>query len=128
MNERWFANRGQIIQVIITAIACFIAGIKAFPDFRRSDFFTVGTLVFVFVAVSVVLSIVQLGKALQRHLSIAPQQKPPENLKSAPRSIQAIREPLGEVVIPTITPDLARENEMPASFSATATICRALGQ
>ena len=59
MNNRWFANRGQVIQTVLAVIACIFAGVKVFPDFQRSQFFTIGSLVFIFIAASVVVSFVQ---------------------------------------------------------------------
>ena len=61
MRDKWFANRGQAIQTLLAVIACIFAGVKAFPDFQRSQFFTIGSLLFIFVAASVVISIVQFG-------------------------------------------------------------------
>jgi hypothetical protein len=31
-DEKWFANKGQLIQVALSALACVLAGMKAIPD------------------------------------------------------------------------------------------------
>jgi hypothetical protein len=61
VNDKWFTNRGQAIQTLLALIACIFAGVKAFPDFQRSHFFTIGSLLFIFIAASVVVSILQFG-------------------------------------------------------------------
>jgi len=66
VNDRWFANRGQIIQAVLALIACILAGLKAFPDFQRSHFFTIGSLLFIFIVAWVVAFVVQVGMGIHR--------------------------------------------------------------
>lgn len=46
MNPReWFANRGQILQLAVAVISIFLAGIKAWPELRVKEFFSLGAIV-----------------------------------------------------------------------------------
>jgi hypothetical protein len=58
VNNKWFANRGQIVQTALALTACVIASVKAFPDFQRSQFLTVGSVLFMFIVGSVIASFV----------------------------------------------------------------------
>jgi hypothetical protein len=69
VNNKWFTNRGQVIQTVLALIACIVAGFKAFPDFQRSQFLTLGSLLFVFIAASVVISLVQFGLTVRQAAS-----------------------------------------------------------
>ena len=33
-DTKWFANRGQIIQIVLGAIACVLAAIKVWPEIK----------------------------------------------------------------------------------------------
>ena len=59
MSEEWFANKGQIIQIILGAIACIIAGIKGWPDMRRNNLFSAGALLF-YLLIAIVLTAIGL--------------------------------------------------------------------
>ncbi len=53
----WFANKGQILQIIIQGIALVIAAKKAFPDMDTSNFFSAGAIIFYLLVASVLVSL-----------------------------------------------------------------------
>src|SRR4051812_48495079 len=57
---QWFTTKGQIIQVLIAALACIFAGIRAWPDMQRTNLFTVGAIVFYLLVALVVFMIIVL--------------------------------------------------------------------
>jgi hypothetical protein len=65
VSEKWFANKGQIVSLVVQILACFFAGVKAFPDFLHNKFFTVGTLLFVLLVLLVVSSISKLASTIR---------------------------------------------------------------
>jgi hypothetical protein len=85
VNDKWFANRGQAIQTLLALIACIFAGVKAFPDFRRTEFFTIGSLLFIFLVALVVVSIGQLGLTFRREY--AKSDKPDSSATAKPEVV-----------------------------------------
>jgi hypothetical protein len=56
-HKRWFANRGQIIQIALTAVACSFAGVKAWPDMEKDALFSGGSVLFYILVVVVLVSV-----------------------------------------------------------------------
>jgi hypothetical protein len=64
-QNSWFANKGQFFQLVVAAIACVLAGIKAWPELRVKEVFSFGAIVFyALIAVVVVL----LALKVRNHL------------------------------------------------------------
>jgi hypothetical protein len=78
-QQKWFANRGQVIQVVIGAIALVLAGIKAWPSFRGDQVLSMGTILFYVLILLTVLSVWRLVRnAIQA--SKPTEGKPPPKL------------------------------------------------
>jgi hypothetical protein len=72
----WFANKGQIIQIVLAALATGIAGFLAWPRFRENALLSGGAVLFYVLVLLVVVSLVTM-LALSRQkpatASVAPQ-------------------------------------------------------
>jgi len=62
--SRWFTNRGQIIQTVLTAIGLVIAGKNAWPDMKGNEYLSGGAILFYVLVASVIYSIGRLVRAL----------------------------------------------------------------
>jgi hypothetical protein len=76
VSNKWFANRFQIIQTVCAVIACFLAGVKYFPAFVAGQYFTIGSLIFVFISASVVLSFVRFAAMVSTQNTNKPHDTP----------------------------------------------------
>src|ERR1039458_260485 len=45
-SEKWFSNRGQIVQTTAAVLALILSGIKARPDMHNGSYFSVGDAIF----------------------------------------------------------------------------------
>jgi len=57
VDRKWFANKGQIIQIVIATIACVFSGIKAWPDMRGNELFSLGAVLFYILVGLVIFSV-----------------------------------------------------------------------
>jgi hypothetical protein len=64
-QTHWFANRGQIMQVAINAVALIATTKGAWPDLAANRFFATGALIFYALVASVLVSIWQLARAVR---------------------------------------------------------------
>lgn len=53
----WFANRGQILQIVLQLIALIIAGRNAFPSFMANELLSLGALLFYALVASILVSL-----------------------------------------------------------------------
>src|SRR5579862_8146628 len=56
MANGWFSTKGQIVQVVLAALGCFFAGVKAWPDMKNNDLLSSGAILFYVLVTVVVLS------------------------------------------------------------------------
>jgi hypothetical protein len=68
----WFANRGQIIQVVTAAAAFLVAAYLAWPHLKADDFLSPGSILFYLIAASVIIQLRRFPLP-QRHLQPQPQ-------------------------------------------------------
>lgn len=54
-SNKWFANRGQLIQIVLAAGALILAGKKTWPDRRKIDFLSGRSIFFYFLAAGVLV-------------------------------------------------------------------------
>jgi hypothetical protein len=71
-HERWFANKGQILQfgfqaaaLLVGVAGLIVASVKAWPDLTSNQYFSSGAFLFYFLIGLVVLSIAGLSKQLR---------------------------------------------------------------
>jgi hypothetical protein len=81
----WFANRGQIIQVV-TAIAAFMLGAYiAWPHLKANDFLSAGSILFYLVAASVIFQL--------RRFPLPQRDSPPLPLPPQPQAVKKDEDP-----------------------------------
>jgi len=51
----WIANKGQVIQIVLAAASCLVAGIKAWPELKGNEFLSLGAILFYAVALLVIV-------------------------------------------------------------------------
>jgi hypothetical protein len=66
MPDKWFSNRGQIIQTCLTGLACAFSGVKAWPDISKNDMLTLGALLFYCLVAVVLISFARLVHAYRQ--------------------------------------------------------------
>lgn len=59
-TTKWFANRGQILQLVIALVACVFGAIKAWPEMKANEFFSGGAILFYFLVFLVVVLVVNV--------------------------------------------------------------------
>jgi len=64
MPNKWFANRGQIVQTTCVLVATGIAIMGAYPDLKDNHFFTVGAILAYVLTISVVISVWLVVRAI----------------------------------------------------------------
>ena len=79
-DNKWFANRGQIIQTAFNALACVFSAVKAWPDMRTNELLSAGALLFY----ALVGLLIYSGLRLVRGLRSAPSR--PNDPHTTPRS------------------------------------------
>jgi|ERR1035438_9399769 hypothetical protein len=57
MPKQWFANKGQVIQIVLAVIACAIAAVKTGPSLKANDWLSEGSILFYFLVALVVVSV-----------------------------------------------------------------------
>src|SRR5689334_10848641 len=62
----WFSSKGQIAQVVLAAIACVIAGKKAWPDMNMDKYFSAGSVLFYLLVLTLLVAIWIAVRALTR--------------------------------------------------------------
>jgi hypothetical protein len=88
MNSRWFANRGQMLQIVLAALGCFIAAINAWPNFKLDELFAIGPVIFyLLMALFAVLAVRTFGPKPSASSPLPPVTTPP----SAPAPAWRVR-------------------------------------
>jgi len=90
----WFTNKGQIIQVVLTAVACTFAGINAWPKMSTNQLFSVGSILFYFLIVLTIVAVGRLVYTLQsskNNPSLPPTEYPTEK-RNVLRELILLRE------------------------------------
>src|SRR5579862_4498870 len=81
-HGKWFANRGQIIQVILGAVGLGIAAPKALADLTMSQYFSSGTVLFYVLISLVLVALARLTMEVQRSRKALDDDKPKEERPS----------------------------------------------
>ncbi len=63
--NQWFANKGQIVQTLLTGLGCVFAAIKAWPEMKSNEFLSLGALLFYALVGLTILSVAVLVKRLR---------------------------------------------------------------
>src|SRR5262245_6235568 len=66
MDQTWFANRGQIVQVILTAGGFAFAVYKGVPDLMNNQYFSAGSFLLYILVAAVVWSFYNLAREWRR--------------------------------------------------------------
>ena len=81
-EQKWFANRGQMLQIAIAALALVISGQNAWKDLMASHFLSWGAFLFYALVGLVVLSFVWMVRSNQ---VATPPHAEPSLLNNAPK-------------------------------------------
>jgi hypothetical protein len=94
MNSPWFANKGQMLQLTVAAVACLFSGIPAWQAVKNRDLWSIGPLLFLILAGWLAYSINRLVAA--SHALIA-SPTPPAS-KASPEAAPARPDPFAPTV------------------------------
>jgi hypothetical protein len=75
----WFANRGQILQLVVACIACVFAGTKAWPEMKQNEFLSAGALLFYALVALVLISAGTILNAARKGRSVLTRAPAAEN-------------------------------------------------
>jgi len=84
-HNKWFANRGQIIQIVLAAVTLALAGRNAWPDIKKYELLSGGSILFYLLAAGVV---VWIGRAL-RPTAMGSPLPSPATVPDAPKAEEA---------------------------------------
>src|SRR5262245_41356287 len=96
MPGKWFANKGQVMQVGIGSAALILSAKNSFPDLKKSEYFSGGSILFYILVALVITSISKLVTEWKRLSSIttsAPSEVSPEPLTKLEAYAHCIDDP-----------------------------------
>lgn len=80
MFKDWFANPGQVIQIVLAAVGVGLTAKNAYPDFKADQLFSLGTFTFYVLIVLFVVMAVKLVRSASR----LPSHNPNRSLEFVP--------------------------------------------
>src|ERR1017187_6026798 len=81
-EDRWFANKGQIVQTAATLCSVVLSGTKAWPDMKSNEYFSTGAILFYLICTVMAGFVVVFIRALllsrqKRGLTVSDVTEPP---------------------------------------------------